>query len=238
MCRPPNVTITLKKEISEAKVVYTTQTLDLEGHVKTMCNVTKSMLILWDRSSVNKETSQLMSLRTFGSGKLQISESVKDWPLGLHYVRLSVSMRGKEGTTDFDYGFVNVTLPPLKAVIDGPASYLKGVGPFTLDASKSYDPSHTAKSFTYVWLCRKFDETFNNVNMSQPVDVEKNGDQGGCFGNGPGRMNSTEPILQVRTPRFEPGKTYVFQLIVRSDWRETKIEHAVLLNSSLAYRIR
>jgi len=232
------VTITLKKDISEAKQIYTTQTLELKGFVKVMCNFTKSMLVIWDRSAVNKKTNQLMNLTTFGSGKLQLSESIKDWSLGLHYVRLSVSMQGKEEATNFDYGFINVTLPPLKAIIRGPTSYLRGIGPFILDATNSYDPSYTAKSFTYIWLCRRLDETFDNVNMSKLVDVEQTENRGGCFENGPGRINSTEPALQIPTLLLEAGQTYVFQVIVRSDWREAKIEHNVLINSSLSYKIR
>lgn len=204
-----------------------------------MCNLTQSTLVIWDRSNVNLERNQLTSLRTI-SRNLKLGESVKDWPLGLHYIRLSVSMRGKEGTENFDFGFVNVTLPPLVALIDGPSSYMKAIGPFTLDGSKSYDPSDTAQGFTYIWLCRRLNETFDNINMSDPIDVATSGkrDRGGCFGNGPGRMNSTEAVLHVRTPYMEAKQMYVFQLIVRSHWRVSKINHTVLVNSSLTYRIQ
>lgn len=237
------VKVNLSKTESEATIVYLTESITLKGEVELRCNTTSQTLYTWELASVRIENNQLISPLTFGIGLIQVTEKARNWGVGLKYVKFTTSMTGQEGTASYDYGFINVTLPPLVAIIKGPNEVVKGTGPFVLDARDSLDPSDPFtkyKGITFIWLCRRSGESFTNVNMSVPVDVisEKKRNKGGCFGYGPGRMKETGPLLHVEPAFMASKNSYIFQVIITKDNRQTKLEHQMRVNSSLSLSLR
>ncbi|XP_031571396.1 uncharacterized protein LOC116305596 isoform X3 [Actinia tenebrosa] len=243
-CRPPSVKVNLSKTEAEASIVHLTDPITLKGEVELRCNATSETLYAWELAHVRMENKQLISPVTFGMGLIQVTEKARKWGVGLKYVRFSASMIGQEGTTSYDYGFINVTLPPLVANIKGPKEVVKGTGPFVLDARDSLDPSDPFtkyKGITFIWLCRRSGESFTGVNMSHPFDVisvTRKRNKGGCFGYGPGKMNETGPLLHVEPAFMASKNVYVFQVIITKDNRQTKLEHQMRVNSSLSLSLR
>ncbi|XP_048586750.1 uncharacterized protein LOC5520842 isoform X2 [Nematostella vectensis] len=247
-CRPPNVSITLSKSSANPTVFYITEENYLKANVILDCNVTQDTVFVWEQSRVDHSTKQLLPPLSFGLGSKSLNIAPRSWSLGLIYVRFTAKMESQEGAESSDFGFVSYRMPLIVGKIDGPKDIIKGAGPIILDGTSSFDPYRPFlknNALTFTWLCRRQSETFENISMVQTVDTITEGrprDKGGCYGYGPGVLNTTEPMLDIKEEMLPAKVMYVFRLIVRSNYpgeaREMWVEHSVRVNSSITVSLR
>ena len=111
----------------------------------------------------------------------------------------------------FDYGFIEVIVAPVRAIIDGGSSIRWGSKNIvTVDGSLSYDADigpgeHTGLNFT--WTCR------NDTNVSNT-----------CFGSFHGEGNVSSTIIRIDPSGLEINKTYSLRLTVSKDMRSSFAE--------------
>nr|XP_045617521.1 uncharacterized protein LOC123770009 [Procambarus clarkii] len=92
----------------------------------------------------------------------------------------------------------------------------------------SYDPDYPEIPLvSYVWSCRLVDEELPERSVISDPPASRDSydgkkDQGGCWGQGPAWMTTTDPMFNIDVDIFRnPHKTYSLQIIARSrDGRE------------------
>ena len=129
----------------------------------------------------------------------------------------------------YDKGYVMIIPLPIVARISGDTKRTRGNKQnIMLNGSESFDPHErlgVLDGMTFYWLCKKADEEFATEDPTEipVVPVEKDTrrlSEGGCFGTGIGRLESTSAVV-VLTASFieEKEVTLVFKLIVTKDIR-------------------
>lgn len=76
----------------------------------------------------------------------------------------------------------------------------------------------------FTWWCRRSDETLPDPDvLSMPYTTTELGanppDNGGCFRQGPGKIDTSNGTLSFDTANMQINQTYVFKIQVRKDDR-------------------
>ena len=155
-----------------------------------------------------------------------VSHGTAEWtinkrslPAGIYQVKFTASYTIGDTSSSyvlsaFDYGFIEVILAPVRAVIDGGSSVRWGsVENVTVDGSLSYDGdigpgNHTGLSF--VWSCL---HAHDNVTMSSD-----------CFDSFVGEVDTS--AISIDPGQLTVGETYVLRLTVSKDDRSSFTEMA------------
>ena len=161
----------------------------------------------------------------------------------LHALYFSLTVvQGDKNVTEsvYDKGYIIIRPLPLVAIISGETEITRGSKQnFILNGSESYDPHagpEALDALTFYWLCKRSDEEFRTENLLeiQVVPISLNRSEaldGGCFGTGIGRLESTEPVVVLNASAMQnSSESYVFQLIVAKDARtasDRKTVHVV-----------
>ena len=180
-----------------------------------------------------------------------VSANTSNWTLSNQHLPLAhdlhalyfvfTILQGDNNKTEnvYDKGYITIQPLPLVAIISGETEITRGNKQnIVLNGSGSYDPHvgpGALETLTFYWLCKKSSEEFPTENPLEikVVSVPLNGSglDGGCFGTGIGRMESTEPAVVLNASLMEnTTASYVFQLIVTKDARtssERKTVHVV-----------
>ena len=157
----------------------------------------------------------------------------------LYFVFTIVQGDNNKTETTYDKGYITIQPLPLVAIISGETEITRGNKQnIVLNGSWSYDPHvgpGALETLTFYWLCKKSSEDFPTENPLEILvlsfSLNGSGLDGGCFGTGIGRLQSTEPVVVLNASLME-GTTasYVFQLIVTKDARtssDIKTVHVV-----------
>ena len=242
LCRPPEVHVQLNKTYTNAARITTIDMFVVVGKVIAHCNTSSFIVMSWESSEVFKENGAFSVSQVLEVGSENLTIAPKRLFAGLYYVRLIAEMNKEEGAINYDYGFLEVVLPDLVAKIRGVHKVLKGTGKIILDATDSYDPHEPTlkdQGITFKWLCRREDEDFSNI-QSLPIDDSYGRERilGGCFGYGVGKLNSTEPTIEIDINKMTSQNTYVFMVIVHKENRSSAANHTLRVESSIAFSIK
>jgi len=160
---------------------------------------------------------------------------------GVYYIEVMVIMKNVRDCLNYNYGFLRIKESPLQPFIstDPPlGSILKGYHKYlTLDASSSFDPDvpkFNKSGLRYTWLCARKGERFGNIALLPIVTPQadsKDSDGRGCYGTGPGKLDSTGPNAKLLLDQMEP-KSYVIKLILGKDEREENVSFEFELKPS------
>ena len=151
------------------------------------------------------------------------SQGTNEWtinrrsiPAGVYQVKFAASYKVGDPAfyqtlNAFDYGFIEVTAAPLRALIDGGSGVRWGsVQTVTVDGSLSYDGDVGPGSYTgltFTWSCRDQKE---NVTLSHD-----------CFGSFVSLENDNSTAISIDPSHLEIGKTYILRLTVSKDVRSS-----------------
>ena len=231
----------LNKTVEGAKKIGASENCTIRGDVTRHSNSSSDIIFSWEIYEVGTDREEFSFRQQIDLGTNTITISPGQLRSGLYYLKFTALMIGKCKTTNYDFGFLQISPPPLVALVQGVNKAEKGAGSIILNASSSYDPdlqgSHSGLRF--IWLCRRKNENFSNI-ASLPVDVAHGRDKvhGGCFGYGVGRMNSSQPVLIVDVSEMEVGHDYVFQMTLRKGDRSSVVNHNLRVESSMSFSIR
>lgn len=140
------------------------------------------------------------------------------------YVQCVVEIRGDAASMSFDYGFLRIVRPPLKAIITDMTNESESRDIVRLSAEKSFDagqPSKGSLGLNFSWFCRLEGEIFSVYSTNPVVDIAVGRDKshGGCFGFGPGVLSCKDKVLQLNRTEMVTSKDYIFKLLVDKDER-------------------
>ena len=178
-----------------------------------------------------------------------VSAKTNDWTLADHHLAfahelhvlyfLSTVVQGDNNITHaYDKGYVIIRPSPLVAIVSGETEITRGNKQnIILNGSESYDP-HVGPGvkdtlLTFYWLCKRSDEQFPTENplRIQVVPIPLNSSEfsnGGCFGTGIGRLESTEPVVTLNASAMQnSAASYDFQLVVTKDARTSSDKKTV-----------
>ena len=241
-CELPRVVLHLNKTIASAREILPDEDVLIRSDVVFKCNRTGNIYAFWEVSTVDEIHGEFIPQLNIEDGHSNFSLNTRDLSVGLSYVRFVLkATSAPEQPESFDYGFVR-RLPPLIAEIRAPNVVAKGAAPFTLDGSMSRDTSRSVddeQNMSFTWLCKRENETLP-LTGDPPVDIgfgEKQS-EGGCFGYGQARLNSTERIVVINPDRMQSKQVYIFALVVRKGKRKATNYHRleVILDCQLIIR--
>lgn len=193
------------------------------------------MYFRWEIAKASDQSSEFGSFVIYGdvfnkTGKLELKG--KELDESYLYIRCTASIKtllGDYEVKTYDYGYVRVLYPPLNVRITGSITAIKGNGSVTLDASSSYDP-HTivnnSSRLTFIWYCQRLPDNFTGQGPS------------GCYGHRPEKLSSTEPMIEVDVDRMDANHTYLFELVVSKDRRESRAFHTLTVNPPYVISLR
>ena len=154
------------------------------------------------------------------------SQGTNEWtinrrsiPIGVYQVKFTASYKVGDPAfhqilNAFDYGFIEITAAPLRAIIDGGSSVRWGsVQTVTVDGSLSYDGdvgSGDYTGLTFTWSCHEQKENFT---LSPD-----------CFGSFVNLENDNFTAVSIDPSHLEIGKTYILRLTVSKDVRSSSNE--------------
>ena len=152
-----------------------------------------------------------------------VSQGTTEWtinrrsiPAGIYQVKFNatITVRYQESQrmlNAFDYGFIEVIVAPVRAIIDGGSSIRWGSKNIvTVDGSLSYDADIGPGEYTglnFTWTCR------NDTNVSNT-----------CFGSFHGEGNVSSRDITIDPSGLEINKTYSLRLTVSKDTRSSFAE--------------
>ena len=157
----------------------------------------------------------------------------------LYFVFTIVQGDNNKTENVYDKGYITIQPLPLVAIISGETEITRGNKQnIVLNGSESVDPHvgpGNLETLEFYWFCKKSSEKFPTENPLeiQVVSAPLNGSglNGGCFGTGVGRLESTEPVVVLNASVMKnTTASYVFQLIVTKDARtssDRKTVHVV-----------
>ena len=181
-----------------------------------------------------------------------VSSNASQWTLFDHHLPFAhvlhalyfvfTIVQGDNNKTEnvYDKGYIIIQPLPLVAIISGETEITRGNKQnIILNGSESYDPHvgpGAIETMTFYWFCKKSNEEFPTENPLeiQVVPISLNNSEasdGGCFGTGIGRLESTEPVVVLNASAMQNSSaSYVFQLVVAEDARtssDRKTVHVV-----------
>ena len=144
---------------------------------------------------------------------------------GVYYVKVEVIMADVETVRNYAFGFFEIVASNLTAKISTGSLIIQGLNKTVIfDASGSVDPDvlpATTDGMSFLWLCRRESEPSPRDFMS----TSHLGGGGGCYGNGPERLNSTGVRASLDATRLELGVTYVVEVQVTKGERTARAVH-------------
>ena len=155
-------------------------------------------------------------------------------PYGLLRLRFKVKMDGVDWIETYVDGFINVVPSKLKAGILGGNVRSEGLTKSVLiDGSISRDKDVAPGNFTgieFIWLCRRINESLppDAVTMHPVARAAKNdSDLGGCYGDGPGRLNYSTPKFLLDTGKMIKFERYVITLVIKKGKRNSSFSQTL-----------
>ena len=247
MCDIPRVRITnVGQTVDQPAVVQLSSYYTFETNIEMRCAQIWTQNMSWILADPSLNDSEAILNGTI------VSANTSEWTLSDHHLPFAHDLhalffvftivQGDSNTTEnvYDKGYIIIQPLPLVAIISGETEITRGNKQnIILNGSKSYDPHAgpgVLETLTFYWLCKKSNEEFPTENPLeiQVVLVPLNGSEtsdGGCFGTGIGRLESTEHVIELNASVMEnTTASYVFQLIVTKDARtssDRKTVHVV-----------
>ncbi|XP_078351498.1 polycystin family receptor for egg jelly-like isoform X1 [Oculina patagonica] len=247
LCDNPRVRITnVGRTIDQPTVVQVSSYYTFETNVELRCAQVWTQDMSWILADPSLNDAEAISNGTV------ISAKTNKWTLADHHLAFAHELhalyfsltviQGDKNVTEsaYDKGYIIIRPSPLVAIISGETEITRGSKQnIILNGSQSYDPHvgpGTLDGLTFNWLCKKSDEQIPAENLLeiQVVAISLNGSEasdGGCFGTGVGRLESTEPVVVLNASAMQNSSaSYVFQLIVAKDARtanDMKTVHVV-----------
>lgn len=161
-------------------------------------------------------------------------------------------MTDVKGTENNDIGFFEITYSRLIADISGKFFFSQGLHQMaTLSGASSYDPDvgqgdYTGMNFT--WACKRKNEMFPDNLTSLPVVTppRKNYDSleidnGGCYGNGMGRLapkQGLEYLVELDVDKMKGNEEFDIQLLVTKGERNSSASHRLRVKKEINLFIR
>lgn len=230
-CPPATVNLNLNKSLDQAKVVFTSDTIEFKAEVNhSSCSSSAQLRSSWN---ITKATLKSRKFYSFIPGTVETDQPV--WSTRLaskldsyFFVSYVLRILPQYSIIGYDYGYVLLLDVTPVANISGVSEVYKGEGKITLNGSRSNEP-HPGKAgpLTFAWFCRRSHETLPR-NDSLPVVDAPNGStsaSGGCYGYGPGRLSGNEKVLVVDVDKMDEEQTYVFELVVSNGVESSKAVH-------------
>ena len=232
-CTPPEVSIlNLSDDVPSAAAILRSKDFIVEANTGSPhCN-TKTPQFQWLLFKLQWDDS-LGSLEEGIGTELQSTANGFEWHLqkrhlvyGVYRVVVKVTMAGDPEGLTTDEGYFNITKSPLVAEIAGGSKITRGIGTAVgLNGALSRDPDVEPGNYSlmqFTWLCKNQQESFPNVSLATlPVVTESSGPgNGGCFGTGIGRLDSSDITLTLETSKMTAGELYDVKLVVTKDDRE------------------
>ena len=246
MCDTPRVTITsVGRTIDLPAVVQLSAYYTFETNIEVRCAQIWTENMSWILASPLLNYSEAIMNGTIVSAntsKWTLSDRHLPFAHDLHALYfVFIIVQGDNNKTEivYDKGYIKIQPSPLIAIISGETEITRGNKQnIILNGSKSYDPHvgpGSMETLTLYWLCKKSSEEFPTENPLEiqvvSVSLNGSGSDGGCFGTGIGRLESTEPVVALNASVMEnTTASYVFQLIVTKDARtstDRKTVHVV-----------
>ena len=229
--------INLKKTISKAKVLFTTDEKHFHAQVNhSSCNQALKTKASWE---ISKAEVNLGAFGKFFHQRLtQQSEDIhlKLWGSKDSYLYISYVLRDAldHRIIAYDYGYVLLLRFPPVVNITGVTRAIKGQGVVILTTSAAL-----RGRLKYSWHCRRKEESFPEDD-SHFVDVPSKGSHysGGCYGYGPGRLRGSKSHLKVDVDRMEAGLTYVFRVEVKRRSKTTTDDHYITVLMPTNFTVR
>ena len=155
------------------------------------------------------------------------------------FIRCVLTGRDPQLLLGTDYGYIIITKPALVARILGVSQLVQGVNStIRLSANKSIDPSG-GPLVNFQWFCRREDECFTKTSEHVQVALRNvEGGRGGCFGDGPGRLSSNESVLIINGDKMDGDVSYVFEVVVSKEGRNSTASHKVRVESPFQITVR
>ena len=162
-----------------------------------------------------------------------VSQGTTDWtinrrsiPAGIYQVKFTASYKigapeFPQTRAAFDFGFIEVTAAPVKAIIEGGSSVRWGsIDPVTVDGSLSYDgdigPGNNS-GLNFAWSCFQSED---NASLSN-----------NCFGSFVEHEDTISTSITIDAGVLVAGKSYVIRLTVSKDERSAFAEMSFELAS-------
>ena len=235
MCDIPRVRITNAGRIShQPAVVQLGSYYTFETNIEVRCAQIWTQNMSWILADPSLNHSEAILNGTL------VSANTNEWTLSDHHLPfahdlyalyfLFTIVQGDSNKTEnvYDKGYVIIQPLPLVAIISGETEITRGKRQnIILNGSESYDPHvgpGAIETLKFYWLCKKSNEEFPTENPFEilvvSVSLNGSGSDGGCFGTGIGRLESTEPVVVLNASVMEnTTASYFFQLIVAKDAR-------------------
>ena len=196
----------------------------------------------WQISELLADTSKSLSsdLQSKGvnidSSDLIIPARVLEY--GLYELRFLIKMVLEPGVFTEQKFYIEVTKSELIAIIDGGSERTVGnVAPLDLNAVKSNDPDSEVQDnsdYNYSWFCKQRGDTNYNLpttlTILPPIPTPSNESLGGCFDDGPGRLNFTSLKMTLNTSRMTPNTTYIIRFVMKKDDRHRFADQIVTIS--------
>ena len=227
------------------------QFISIETVIKIDCQASETKELQWQVIKENAEGISGPALSKSGrESNLRILHvPARKLDYGKYKVSLNISMVNVPGVSTKKDAYIEIIPSALIAVISGGAERPVGFSKtLVLDASESKDPdmsgsdeqSYTVSNDSDIrlfWFCKRSD----NSNYTLPEEVNPDNppsvvapsacntsncssvDHGGCFGSGPGRINSSarDAVHSIDTSKLTEDETYTFRLLVTKENRTT-----------------
>ena len=149
---------------------------------------------------------------------------------GMKVLTLFLTRKDPYGVSSTAYGFFSVAASELKVlleIIGEDIIYEENPRTIDFDGLKSYDPDEPENNngLKYVWFCLRSSEfldislDYEKVPITGPLITNSNKTSGGCFGEGPGRLNNSLPRISLDSSLFDVDNSYKIILMVSKDKR-------------------
>jgi len=246
LCDIPRVRITnVGGTVDQPAVVQLSSYYKFETNIEVRCAQIWAQNTLWILADPLLKDPEAILNGTI------VSANTNEWTLSDHHLPFAHDLQalyfvftiaqGNSNKTEkvYDKGYILIEPSPLIAIISGETEITRGNKQnIILNGSKSYDPHvgpGSLETLKFYWLCKKSNEEFprENVLEIQVLSVPLNGSDsdGGCFGTGIGRLESTDPVVVLNAAIMEnTSASYIFKLIVTKDARtssDIKTVHVV-----------
>ena len=236
LCDVPRVTIiNAGRSVDQPVVVQLSSYYTFETNIEIRCSQIWTQNMSWILASPSLNDSEAIL------NGITVSAKTSEWTLSDHHLPFAHDLyalyfvytivQGDNNKTEnvYDKGYITIQPLPLEAIISGETEITRGNKQnIVLNGSESYDPhvgSGDLTTLTFHWICKKSNEEFPTENLNGSRS------NGGCFGTGVGRLQSTEPVVVLNASVMEnTTASYVFQLIVTKDARtssDTKTVHVI-----------
>ena len=211
----------------------------LSTRVTSNCSTPTQSIFKWMISKIDQETGYFSPFLRHGPPNRNVIKlHPRTLGSGYFYISVEAWVPDVQGTTVYDFGFLQIRRPPLVAKVVGPTVVSRGIGNITLDGSQSYDP--TTKRFPYrglqfTWSChRKCLRHLIYSSLLSESEVE------GCFGPSSqiGEIFSTQRSISLNADRMESNCTYTFQFSVAKFDRISWMTHVLLVKPAVPFYIR